>query len=163
MKQENNQKLSVVSNDSKDLELIARLVNGESLNQTLEGKIAVANTVINRVHSPLFPNTVRDVIYAPGQFHPVGGKRFNSEPHKDSKLAALIALAGVNIVPDALYFHNKSISNQNWVNTLEPYEIATIDEHTFARQPKTQINYEKGTILIGTADSVIYELQLQAP
>jgi len=37
---------------------------------SLEGKLAVANVVLNRVKSPSFPNTVYDVIFQKGQFPP---------------------------------------------------------------------------------------------
>jgi spore germination cell wall hydrolase CwlJ-like protein len=42
---------------------------GEARGQTLEGKIAVANVVMNRVlNKRAFANTIKDVVTAPGQF-----------------------------------------------------------------------------------------------
>lgn len=51
-----------------DIHLMARVVMSESGNQPLEGKIAVAETIVNRVLSDKFPNTVREVVYQPSQY-----------------------------------------------------------------------------------------------
>ena len=57
-----------------DRELLARLVQCEAGGEGDNGMRAVASVVMNRVRSPRFPNTVRDVVYAPGQFSPVRTK-----------------------------------------------------------------------------------------
>lgn len=54
-----------------DLELLAYCTMSEAGNQCEEGKRLVIDTVLNRVDSEYFPNTVREVIYAPGQFEVV--------------------------------------------------------------------------------------------
>ena len=46
-----------------DMELIAQLIQAEAGNQSLDGKRLVADVIINRVNSPLFPNTVEEVIF----------------------------------------------------------------------------------------------------
>lgn len=51
-----------------DIELLAQLVHAEAGNQTLEGKVAVASVVLNRVDSYKFPDTIEEVIFQPGQF-----------------------------------------------------------------------------------------------
>lgn len=53
-----------------DLELITALIHCESGNQSYAGQVAVGLVVMNRVNSPLFPNTVREVIYQKGQLTP---------------------------------------------------------------------------------------------
>src|SRR5699024_12370625 len=67
---------------------ISRLIYAESGNQPLEGKIAVGNVVLNRVASPLFPNTVADVIYQPNQFSPAGSGHLSRTPNAESVVAA---------------------------------------------------------------------------
>ena len=52
----------------EEIYLIAIVVDGEAGNQPYEGKLAVANAVLNRVRSELFPNTVEEVIYQRNQF-----------------------------------------------------------------------------------------------
>lgn len=51
-----------------DIDLLATIVRAEAGNQSLEGKRAVADVVLNRVDSDRFPNTIKDVIYQKGQF-----------------------------------------------------------------------------------------------
>ena len=41
---------------------IAMAIYFEARSEPLEGQVAVANTIINRVHSPHFPNTPCDVV-----------------------------------------------------------------------------------------------------
>ncbi|MBP5305187.1 MAG: cell wall hydrolase [Lachnospiraceae bacterium] len=48
---------------SKDVKLLACLILAEAGNQPYKGKLAVANVVLNRVDSNLFPNTLKEVIY----------------------------------------------------------------------------------------------------
>jgi N-acetylmuramoyl-L-alanine amidase len=48
---------------AKDVKLLACLILAEAGNQPYKGKLAVANVVLNRVDSNLFPNTLKEVIY----------------------------------------------------------------------------------------------------
>jgi spore germination cell wall hydrolase CwlJ-like protein len=93
--------------DPAELSLLARLVQAEAGYEPYEGKLAVASVVMNRVHSAGYPNTVKGVIYAPGQFSPAGsGQLDKTTPSKDSLKAARAALSGENNVPGAVYFFN---------------------------------------------------------
>lgn len=57
--------------DAETEELMAKLVHAEAGNQTLLGKRYVVDVVLNRVESTRFKeSTIKDVIYAPGQFTP---------------------------------------------------------------------------------------------
>lgn len=51
-----------------EMELIAQLVRAEAGNQSLEGKRAVADVVLNRVDSSKFPDTIPEVIFQDRQF-----------------------------------------------------------------------------------------------
>lgn len=53
---------------AEERELLARVVYAESNTETLEGQIAVAQVVLNRVRSESFPDTVSEVIYQERQF-----------------------------------------------------------------------------------------------
>lgn len=52
----------------EDLELIALVTMAEAEGECEEGKRLVIDTVLNRVDSEYFPNTVYGVIYQPNQF-----------------------------------------------------------------------------------------------
>ena len=50
-----------------DYDHLARAVQVEAAPNTMD-EYCVAVSILNRVKSPLFPNTVADVVYAPGQY-----------------------------------------------------------------------------------------------
>ena len=50
------------------LELLAAVVEAEAGNQDMIGKRLVVDVVLNRVDSPLFPDTITEVLEQPGQF-----------------------------------------------------------------------------------------------
>jgi len=67
-----------------DLELLAYTVMAESGNQEELGKRLVIDCILNRVDSRYFPDTVREVIYAPGQFEVVArGTLYRNCPTED--------------------------------------------------------------------------------
>ena len=51
-----------------ELELIAIITMAEAEDQPEYGQRLVIDTILNRVDSPKFPNTIHDVIYSPNQF-----------------------------------------------------------------------------------------------
>lgn len=53
--------------DNADIILLAQLINKEA-SKTWEGRIAVADVVVNRMNSGYWGDTISDVIYARGQF-----------------------------------------------------------------------------------------------
>lgn len=87
--------------DPVDLDLIARVIHHESGNQPLEGRIAVGNVILNRVASPLFPDTVAEVLAQKNQFPGAT----NATPSEQSILAAKLCLEGANTVGEAYWFN----------------------------------------------------------
>lgn len=81
----------------------AALVEAEAGTEDLHGKLLVANVVLNRVESSIFPNDVSSVIYDPGQFDPARYIKY-VEPSHDAKEAVMKALSGVDESGGALYF-----------------------------------------------------------
>lgn len=108
--------------------LLACIVYCESGNQSYEGQLAVANVVLNRVKSPLFPNTVSEVVYQRGQFTPAFSgslaRVLKSGPSAQSVQAANDALAGNNNIGDYLYFNG-------YVDTSRVNSYVVIGDHTF--------------------------------
>ena len=52
----------------REIDLMAQLVWHEAGNQDMVGKMLVADTVLNRMESERFPNTVEEVIFQKGQY-----------------------------------------------------------------------------------------------
>ena len=113
-----------------DLFWLSRVVYAESGNQSLDGKIAVANVVLNRVKSPIFPNTIEGVLAQKNQFPTYGsGSLAKRTPHEGSIIAAKLAMDGavVEEAAGALYFDSASNS---WASRNKTH-ITTIGGHKF--------------------------------
>lgn len=105
-----------VNYTSDDLKLLACLVHAEAGTQGYEGKLAVANVVINRLKSSKYPNTIREVIYQSGQFSVARSgslqkqldnySNYKSTSQKMSIKAAKDALEGANNIGNRLYFQS---------------------------------------------------------
>ena len=97
-----------VQAETSDLYLLAAIIYCEAGVEPYEGKLAVANVVLNRLRSGKYGATLSDVIYAPYQFT---GCQMYSFPTAlktggtpDCLRAAQEALNGNNNVPGYLYF-----------------------------------------------------------
>ena len=100
---------------TKELKLLACLVHAEAGNQSYEGKLAVANVVLNRMKSKKYPNTIEAVIYQPGQFSVAKSgslekqlKNYENYSSKSQQLtikATKAALSGDNNIGNRLYFN----------------------------------------------------------
>lgn len=117
--------------NSADMRLFVCLVFCEAGSEPYDGKLAVANVVLNRYHSSRFPNTIKGVIYQSGQFSPTwngslnkklatydaGG--FTAKNHLETIQAVKDALDGKNKIGSRLYFngynYEKSRGHQNAV------------------------------------------------
>lgn len=102
--------------------LLASLVYCEAGNQSYEGQLAVANIVLNRVKSSLFPNSISEVIYQSGQFGPVYNgsldRTLSNGPSSACVQAANDALAGNNNIGSLLFFNNVAPSGAVSVTTI---------------------------------------------
>ena len=113
-----------------DLYWLSHIVYAESNGQPLDGMIGVGNVVLNRVASGSFPNTVRDVVFQPGQFNPVDMGTIYLEPSEQAILAAKLAIEGVNTVGGSLYFVNPVIGDSSWFNRSLTCTVVIAD-HAF--------------------------------
>lgn len=113
-----------------DLDNLAHIINAESGNQPMEGKLAVGAVILNRVESPSFPNTIRGVVYAPNQFTPVSNGSIRLTPNSESVIAAKLCLEGVRVNDNIYYFVNPKSSPNSWASRNRPY-VTTIGAHAF--------------------------------
>ena len=92
-----------------EITLFAALLDCEAVHD-YNSMLAVATVVMNRVESSRFGNSIRDVIYAPGQFEPVWTGRLDSRLDRGpTSLARQVAQDAVNgarlaEVADCYYF-----------------------------------------------------------
>ena len=119
--------------NEQDLYWLARLINAEAGNQSLDGKVAVGNVVINRVADPTCPKTIYGVIFDSKygvQFSVTQTGGIYAEPNEESVIAAKICLEGYDIVGASIYFVNPSVGLSSWFTSTRVY-VTTIGEHDF--------------------------------
>ena len=112
---------------------LARIINAESRGESLLGQIAVGNVVLNRVKSPLYPNTIWSVIFDKKygvQFSPILDGSIYNEPGYTSLLAAKICLEGFSLSSDALFFLYPRASTSSWIPNNREYAFS-IGKHDF--------------------------------
>ena len=103
----------------EELELLARVVYCEagSTYVTDRHQQLVAQVVLNRVADSRFPNTIAEVIYAPGQYSCVGNTRWlNDEVPERCYINALAALQGDVECPAEVVYQ------ANFIQGYEVYE-----------------------------------------
>lgn len=93
----------------EELEALLRIVEAEAGGEDEDGRLLVANVVLNRVNSDLFPNTVSEVIFqkdgAVAQFSPAYSGKYQRVKISDTTISAVgRALMGEDISEGALYF-----------------------------------------------------------
>lgn len=100
---------------SGDVNLLARLISAEARGEPYSGQVAVGAVVLNRIDSPLFPNSMSGVIYQHGAFSCLQDGQFN-EPVADSAYrAARDALNGVDPSGGAIYYFNPITATNKWI------------------------------------------------
>ena len=93
----------------RDMELLLRIVEAEAGCEDEDGRILVANVVLNRMESELFPDSVAEVVLQTNngvsQFSPVSsGSIWTVEVREETREAVEKALEGENISQGALFF-----------------------------------------------------------
>ena len=122
--------LSAGSYQSTELELLARLVNGEARGEPYVGQVAVAAVVLNRVRNAAFPNTVSGVIFQTGAFDAVWDGQFDLEPEESCVRAARDALRGWDPTGGCIYYYNPTTATNAWIRTRAVQ--LSIGSHAFA-------------------------------
>lgn len=93
----------------EELEVLQRIVEAEAGSEDEDGKLLVANVVLNRVNSSRFPDTVSEVVFQQDggvtQFSPVASGRFYKVEISEETISAVgRALTGEDISEGALFF-----------------------------------------------------------
>lgn len=104
----------IVKYNTKELDLLARIMRAEALNEGNLGMLMVGNVVVNRAIADCltFKNvrTLTDVIYQPNQFVGTKGSLFQSKPTSKEKELAERVVHGEYYHPatNALWFYAPS-------------------------------------------------------
>ena len=104
-----------------DLDVFAAILDCEAMHD-YDSMLAVATVIMNRVNSPIFPNSITDVVYAGGQFEPVWSGRLDAVLERGaSDLAYTVAQDAINgarlaAVSDCYYFLYAGTAGRPGVN-----------------------------------------------
>lgn len=112
---------SVITVTGEEYEALQRIVEAEAGNQDDIGRILVANVVLNRVRSDIYPDTILENIFRHSgevyQFQPVkNGTYYSVTVSEKTKECVDRVLAGEDYSQGALYFTRKT-SESSWFNT----------------------------------------------
>ena len=124
---------AATNNNTSDVQLIARAINGEARSELYEGQVAVGAVILNRVKSSKFPNTIAGVIYQSGAFTAVSDGQINIPIASNSTVvkAAQDALNGWDPTGGAIYYFNPKTATNKWIWSRP--QIKTIGNHIFCK------------------------------
>lgn len=119
------------TSSSNNVNLLARIINGEARGESYTGQVAVGAVVLNRVRSSSFPNTISGVIYQPGAFTAVSDGQINKPVVQSCYNAARDALNGWDPSGGALYYFNPNTATSDWIWSRPV--VARIGNHVFCK------------------------------
>lgn len=101
----------------RDIAVLERIVEAEAGGEDQDGKLLVANVVLNRVRNDDFPDTVEEVVFQKSngvtQFSPVANGRYDSVTVSEDTVEAIKrAVNGEDISQGALYFAARKIADK---------------------------------------------------
>ena len=111
----------------------SRLLNSSCMHRSagdVQGRIAVAAVVLNRVRSSSFPNTISGVIYQTNAFSCVNNGSINNTPDNSCIRAARDAMSGWDPTGGCLYYYNPKTASDNWIRSRTVKTV--IGNHSFA-------------------------------
>ena len=87
-----------------DMELVALVCQAEAEGESEYGKRLVIDSILNRLDSPYFPNDIKEIVYAPGQFECVSNNRINHVENNEYIASLVIEEFKNRTNKDVVYF-----------------------------------------------------------
>lgn len=125
----------------EELHWFYQITEAEAGGESYEGKVAVAASILNRVESPEWPDSIKETIFqitydesgkAYYQYSPVLDQRIYSvKPSEETKKAVHAALNGEDPSLGAVVFYNPDKTDNEWVRSRP--ETVRIGNHIFAK------------------------------
>ncbi|WP_205685225.1 spore cortex-lytic enzyme [Peribacillus acanthi] len=133
-KKNTTSKTSTASNvpagfSENDIKLLSNAVYGEARGEPYIGQVAIAAVILNRLESPLFPNTVSGVIFEPLAFTAVADGQIWLTPNDTARKAVIDAINGWDPTGNALYYFNPDTATSKWIWSRP--QIKRIGQHIF--------------------------------
>lgn len=117
-----------------ELYCLSKAVYHESRGEPIEGQVAVAHVVLNRVNSDSYPSSVCGVVYEPHQFTDIGKTRPNYQSKEWTTAVEVAILSKIGFLEDPTngakwYYAHKKIKKPSWAK--KKIMVAQIGGHTF--------------------------------
>ncbi len=97
----------------EEYQVLLRIVESEAPCEDIEGRMLVANVVLNRVHADQFPDTISEVVFQKGQFAPVSDGMYYKRTVSEKTIEAVErVLAGEDNSQGALYFVARALASE---------------------------------------------------
>ncbi len=109
----------------EEFQILCRIVEAEAGGEDIDGRVLVANVILNRVEDEAFPDTVREVVFQKNngifQFSPLyDGRYYRVEISEKTQEAVQRALLGEDNSEGALYFVSRGAAapeRMRWFDT----------------------------------------------
>ncbi|MCB2098421.1 MAG: cell wall hydrolase [Parvularculaceae bacterium] len=141
--------IEIAKLDTEERTCLAQAIYYEARSERRVGQLAVADVVLNRVASPVYPDTICEVVFQGSERKNLGcqfsftcdgsmNARLNERKWRDSEMLAGAVLAGIRkpVSRYATHYHADYVSPP-WADTLTP--TAVIGTHKFYRFPSRSI------------------------
>lgn len=94
----------------EDLYVLSHIISAEAGNCGEDMLIAVGSVVLNRVADERFPDTIKEVVFDPGQYSPTWNGTYYNEPTDDAlEVAEFLLENGSQLPADVIYQSNEII------------------------------------------------------
>ncbi len=95
----------------EEYEVLLRIVEAEAPEEDIEGRMLVANVILNRVFAEQFPNTITEVVFQKDQFSPISdGTYYVRTVSEETREAVERVISGEDLSQGALYFVARSMA-----------------------------------------------------
>jgi hypothetical protein len=131
---------SIHSSKTDEAYWLYKITEAEAGGESYMGKVAVAASILNRVNSPDWPNSIDETIFHVSEFNgvsyyqysPVLDQRiYDANPSKDTIKAVQAAQNGEDPSKGAVVFYNPKKTDNTWVRSKEV--TVKIGNHVFAK------------------------------
>ena len=114
-----------------EVDMMARVVNGEARGESYTGQVAVAAVILNRMESSAFPSSTYNVIFQRNAFTAVNDGQYSLKPNASAYQAVKAAVKGSDPSLGATYYYNPSGVTDTWI--FSRTTITKIGKHVFAK------------------------------
>lgn len=118
-----------------DIKILYRIVEAENTGCSVESKKNTCSVVINRMMSKNFDNSIKEVVFAEGEFSSVGDKRYYEVEITDETKEAVDYVLKNGCTTEATYFFQMdyvtSRKIKNWIKTELEFLFTDDSGHSF--------------------------------